>query len=760
MRLLHKKPAAKREATKPTPVAAPSARRSHPLPAPTPRTHTCPCGGICPRCQRQRAARAAVQGTAANAGGPLPGDLRAQLESTAGRSLVHVRLHTDRESAAVAAAMAARAYTVGADIHFARGAYDPGSRAGQDLIAHEAAHALQQPTRPARKPRIELSRPTEPAERDADRFADAFARGERFALPASAAPTGVLRVYRRDDASPRHLPGASPDRLRCRRQPHPDNPCAGAESEDLRAIVRLSYAALPGDIGSAIVHILETPATRGNAAHRVELLKTACCMLDPALARTVRDTFEHRRGHVGERFGRLATAHRCAILDILDHRAAAPAPTPAPATAPGTRLVSARDPAIRALSSARVQRARAALDRELFRVAGKPDLISFFLPEHTRYARRRSAQFIHNDLERFYARINQRSTFAIAKFGATGVVPAIEPAAYLVANALRFFACMFDQLDGTTSDALENLIKSSPLRLLRVPDRLAAGVLVGMKNAIAGALATLKTLVTDPWSLIQPTIDLIREMSGPGGDAIACALGGDMGEHLATIVHQASRRGLDALAYRLGEIAGPSVLRALLSVLLPSVGTAIAGSRIFKRLIALLRSIRHRLPFRRRHHHHDEVDLPEPRQLHSGEHEPAAPPHGEPHTEPPTQPPGKAPITIDLTAEEENRLKAARGVPTLSKVLPNLSKVDARVVSRAAELAKGGTSFADDLAALSRSTSEVVGSHAKVHLLGQHGGQAVFGSARSGIGIVASEQGTLLVRVPRGGAVEVLGLFR
>ena len=93
--------------------------------------------------------------------------------------------------------------------------------------------------------------------------------------------------------------------------------------------------------------------------------------------------------------------------------------------------------------------------------------------------------------------------------------------------------------------------------------------------------------------------------------------------------------------------------------------------------------------------------------------------------------------------------------------MPTLGKVDAKVLGRAAELAgKGGKAFADDLAGLSRATTEAIGPSGKVHLIGELGGKQVFGSQISRIGIVASEQGTLVVRAAAGKTVEVLGRSR
>jgi len=55
-----------------------------------------------------------------------------------------VRIHTDAQSADSAAAEHARAYTVGQDIVFGAGEYDPGSPEGRRLLAHELAHTVQQ----------------------------------------------------------------------------------------------------------------------------------------------------------------------------------------------------------------------------------------------------------------------------------------------------------------------------------------------------------------------------------------------------------------------------------------------------------------------------------------------------------------------------------------------------------------------------------------------------------------------------------------
>jgi hypothetical protein len=76
-------------------------------------------------------------------GRPLPDELRRRLELRLGVDLSGMRVHTDERAAAAAATLDARAFTLGEDIYFAAGAYDPHGDAGIELIAHEAAHVAQ-----------------------------------------------------------------------------------------------------------------------------------------------------------------------------------------------------------------------------------------------------------------------------------------------------------------------------------------------------------------------------------------------------------------------------------------------------------------------------------------------------------------------------------------------------------------------------------------------------------------------------------------
>src|SRR2546430_686647 len=82
------------------------------------------------------------------AGEPLRADTRSYLEPRLGHSLANVRIHTDSRADELAQSVQAEAFTTGNDIYVRSGAYDPSSRPGMQLLAHEATHTLQQAAGP------------------------------------------------------------------------------------------------------------------------------------------------------------------------------------------------------------------------------------------------------------------------------------------------------------------------------------------------------------------------------------------------------------------------------------------------------------------------------------------------------------------------------------------------------------------------------------------------------------------------------------
>lgn len=85
-------------------------------------------------------------------GESLSPDVRAFFEERFNHPFAHVRIHDDAVAARNAHALGAHALTHGPHLHFAAGAFQPNTRDGRELIAHELAHVVQHDRNPGRPP--------------------------------------------------------------------------------------------------------------------------------------------------------------------------------------------------------------------------------------------------------------------------------------------------------------------------------------------------------------------------------------------------------------------------------------------------------------------------------------------------------------------------------------------------------------------------------------------------------------------------------
>ncbi len=113
-------------------------------------------------------------------GSPLPEAVKVRMERAFGHDFSHVRIHTDGGAAHAAESLDAVAFAIGRDIYFNRGAWRPGTSAGDELLAHELTHVVQadEGRLPGAKgPGMDVSRPNDPHEREAEAMGRAVARG-------------------------------------------------------------------------------------------------------------------------------------------------------------------------------------------------------------------------------------------------------------------------------------------------------------------------------------------------------------------------------------------------------------------------------------------------------------------------------------------------------------------------------------------------------------------------------------------------------
>jgi hypothetical protein len=109
-------------------------------------------------------------------GSPLHPDVRTDMESRFGTDFGDVRVHTDGAAHESARSMHAQAYTVGTNVVFQQGTYDPSSAAGRHMLAHELTHVVQQRNGPVDGTEagggVRISDPSDRFEREAVANAD------------------------------------------------------------------------------------------------------------------------------------------------------------------------------------------------------------------------------------------------------------------------------------------------------------------------------------------------------------------------------------------------------------------------------------------------------------------------------------------------------------------------------------------------------------------------------------------------------------
>jgi Domain of unknown function (DUF4157) len=127
-------------------------------------------------------------------GQPLDPATRAFMEPRFGHDFSGVRIHADGSAAESARVVNAKAYTVGREIVFAAGQFQPGTRAGQQLLAHELTHVAQQA--PGQSSPAGVSSPSDHAEHEAEFVAAAIMTGGAVSVKPHA---GAALVQRQDD---------------------------------------------------------------------------------------------------------------------------------------------------------------------------------------------------------------------------------------------------------------------------------------------------------------------------------------------------------------------------------------------------------------------------------------------------------------------------------------------------------------------------------------------------------------------------------
>ena len=79
-----------------------------------------------------------------NDGSHLNKNVQREMSDSIGADFSNVRIHTDNRAAEMSQSIRAKAFTIGNDVYFNKGQYNPESTSGKHLLAHELTHVVQQ----------------------------------------------------------------------------------------------------------------------------------------------------------------------------------------------------------------------------------------------------------------------------------------------------------------------------------------------------------------------------------------------------------------------------------------------------------------------------------------------------------------------------------------------------------------------------------------------------------------------------------------
>ena len=132
-------------------------------------------------------------------GQPLDGQVQTRMSDATGHDFSGVKVHTSPESDQLNHQLGAKAFTTGGDIFFRSGAYQPQSSEGQELLAHELTHVVQQSSGSVGGggSGMTVNAPGDAYEQEADAVAKTVMSGG--AAASSSAESGVQRQAEDDE---------------------------------------------------------------------------------------------------------------------------------------------------------------------------------------------------------------------------------------------------------------------------------------------------------------------------------------------------------------------------------------------------------------------------------------------------------------------------------------------------------------------------------------------------------------------------------
>ena len=134
-------------------------------------------------------------------GQPLDSAVQANMSDATGHDFGGVKVHTSPEADDLNRQLGAKAFTTGQDVFFSEGAYEPHTTSGQELVAHELTHVVQQSSGAVSGGgRMTVNAPGDVYEQEADAIARTITGGEAAADASAGAE--VQRQIEEEEEEP------------------------------------------------------------------------------------------------------------------------------------------------------------------------------------------------------------------------------------------------------------------------------------------------------------------------------------------------------------------------------------------------------------------------------------------------------------------------------------------------------------------------------------------------------------------------------
>ena len=150
-------------------------------------------------------AKSEVESQSSDRSQGLDASTRSEMESAFGENFGDVRVHTGNEGKRLNDQLDARATTRGRDIYFGAGEYNPSTREGKELLAHELTHVVQQRGSSISQAANTAGQVGDAFEQEADEVAASIVRGGRARVENRGPAPAYQRQSTRTPPSSGHV---------------------------------------------------------------------------------------------------------------------------------------------------------------------------------------------------------------------------------------------------------------------------------------------------------------------------------------------------------------------------------------------------------------------------------------------------------------------------------------------------------------------------------------------------------------------------